>query len=277
MGRIIKYLKNLYTYLRDGGVVYNTIEYCNPGERLKGKKILVTGGSSGIGLAAAKECLSEGAEVLICARRLAVIEQTLRLLNNVHAHGMVWDVADVKAIQINMGNALGIMGSFDVFVNCAGVSDFAGKTMNEEETYDYITGVNAKGLFFMCKAQSQYFIENKKKGKIINITSACGDIPGFDSYSISKWGANCLTKGLAKTMIEHGVIVNGIAPGEVPTNITAHLQDRLNQDNKYTALHQSKRFTEAKEIARMVVYLSSGESNNIVGQIIKMSGSAARY
>jgi NAD(P)-dependent dehydrogenase (short-subunit alcohol dehydrogenase family) len=273
IGKIKKYIKNIYRYMHDGGVVYTSIELCNPGERLKGRKVLVTGGTSGIGLAIAKECLAEGADVLVCARRQNIIDSTLQEISNPHLKGLAWDVADVKSIPQKMEAAISMMGYFDVFINCAGVSDFAGCKMKEEETYDYILDINTKGLYFMCHAESQYFLQNRRQGKIVNITSACGDNPGFDPYTISKWGANCLTKGLARAMIQYGITVNGIAPGEVPTNITAHLQNLMNTDNQYTPLHQTKRLTNAREVARVAVYLASQESNNVVGQIIKISGS----
>lgn len=277
LGRLKCYVKNLYRYMRDGGVVYTQICFCNPGERLKGKKVLVTGGTSGIGRVVAEECLAEGADVLVCARGENRLKEMLAEIKSPKLLGIVWDISDVKSIDAKMIEAVSLMGGIDCFANCAGVSDFSGGNMKAEDTYDYILDINTKGLYFMCCAETKYLMESGKKGKIVNITSSCGDKPGFDPYTISKWGANCLTKGLAQQMTAHNIIVNGIAPGEVPTNITAHLQSKLQNENRYTPLHKTGRFTEAKEIARLAVYLLSEESNNIVGQIIKMNGSASLY
>jgi NAD(P)-dependent dehydrogenase (short-subunit alcohol dehydrogenase family) len=270
IGRLKCYVKNLYRFMRDGGVVYSQICFCNPGERLKGKKVLVTGGTSGIGRAVAEECLAEGADVLVCARGETRLKEVLDEIKSPKLHGIVWDISDVKSIDAKMNEAVSIMGGIDCFANCAGVSDFAGGNMKAEDTYDYILDINTKGLYFMCCAETRYFMETKKKGKIVNITSSCGDKPGFDPYTISKWGANCITKGLGIKMIEHGINVNGIGPGEVPTNITAHLQSHRNSENQFTPLHRTKRFTNAKEVARLAVYLLGGESSNMYGQVINM-------
>lgn len=277
LNKVKKYIKNLYRYVHDGGVVYTTIEYCNPNEKLVGKRILVTGGTSGIGRAVAEECLAEGAEVLVCARGEKRFIEMQNEVKSSKLHGIVWDIADIKSIAKKMQEAASILGKIDCFINCAGVSDFVGGKMQEEEMYDYIMGINTKGLYFMCIAESRYLVENHIKGIIINITSSCGDKPGFDPYTISKWGANCLTKGLAERMIKEGIIVNGIAPGEVPTNITSHLQSHLDSDNQFTPLHATKRFTTAKELGRLCVYLASNESNNIVGEIIKVNGTPSKY
>lgn len=270
LGRVKRYFKNFYFYIIEGGVVYTKIEFCKPGERLKGMNVLVTGGTSGIGRAIAEECLAEGANVMVCARKEERINSMMEEIHSTSLHGFVWDISDIKDIEKKMRDVVSELGGIDCFVNCAGVSDFSGDNMREEEMYDYIVDINTKALYFMCSAESNYLLNTGKKGKIVNITSSCGDKPGFDPYTISKWGANCITKGLAIKMIPHGINVNGIGPGEVPTNITARLQSHKNSDNQYTPLHRTKRFTNAKEVARLAVYLCSGESNNMYGQIITM-------
>lgn len=216
--------------------------------------------------------MDEGTEVLICARNESRLETAVNEANSDKLHYLVWDISDVKSIPSKLREALAIMKEADIFFNCAGVSDFAGGHAYTEEMYDYIMDINTKGLFFLCKAEGDYLEDRKKQGKIINITSACGDIPGFDPYTISKWGADCITKGLAKKLIPSGIVVNGIAPGEVPTNITAHLQSRIGKDNQFTPLHGSGRLTMVREVAKLAVFLASGESNNIAGEIIKIDG-----
>ena len=239
---------------------------------LTNKKIAIIGGGSGIGLGIARQCLSEGAEVLICARNRSKLETSVEEIGSDKLHCLDWDISDVKSTSSKLQDALAIMKDIDVFFNCAGVSDYAGGHAYTEEMYDYIVDINTKGLFFLCLAEGEYLQKRNKGGKIINITSACGDIPGFDPYTISKWGANCLTKGLARRLISDRIIVNGIAPGEVPTNITAHLQSHINDNNQFTPLHGSGRFTMVKEVAKLVVFLASDDSNNIVGEIIKIDG-----
>ena len=115
-------------------------------------------------------------------------------------------------------------------------------------------------------------INNHIEGKIINLTSKAGERIGFDPYTLSKWGANSITKGNARRLAPYHINVNGIAPGRVPTNITAELQQYVGSDNVYTPNHSTKRFTMPEEVAETAMFLASGAANNIVGQIIVMDG-----
>ena len=164
-----------------------------------------------------------------------------------------------------------MLGGIDVFINAAGVSAYSGDIMSEQ-MYDYICDINQKGLFFMNQIEGDYFIDNKIEGKIINLTSKAGERIGFDPYTLSKWGANSITRGNARRLAPYHINVNGIAPGRVPTNITEELQQYIDSDNVYTTNHSTKRFTMPEEVAETALFLASGAANNIVGQIIVMDG-----
>ena len=271
LGKIKKFIKHFRHYMRDGGASYITISYVNPSEQFRGKTVLVTGGSSGLGLAIAKSFANEGADVLICARRRSNIDDAVKQIGKDCVRGMVWDVADVQQIPDNLEKAHELMGKIDIFVNCAGVSAFKGG-MNTEEMYDYIFDINTKGLYFMCKAEGDYMVKNNIQGKIINITSKAGELKQPDPYTISKWGANAITQGFARKLSFHHINVNGIAPGCVPTNITAELQSHKDSDNQYRQEHNTHRFTTAEEIAYVARFLASDSAKNIVGQIIAVDG-----
>ena len=267
----LKYVKHFYHYMRDGGASYITVSYVTPSEQFKGKKVLVTGGSSGLGLAIAKAFAAEKADVLICARKQTNIDSAIEEIGLANVKGMVWDIADVKSINSNMTKALALMGKIDVFINCAGVSSFKGG-MSTEEMYDYIVDINTKGLYFMCKAEGDYLVREKIQGKIINITSKAGELKQADPYTLSKWGANSITQGFARKLALHHINMNGIAPGCVPTNITAELQSHIDTDNMFRQEHNTHRFTTPEEIAYVALFLASDSAKNIVGQIIAVDG-----
>jgi Dehydrogenases with different specificities (related to short-chain alcohol dehydrogenases) len=252
-------------------VVHLNITYSKPNERFLGHNVMVTGGSSGIGLAIAKAFLSEGARVLICARNQKGLDEVAGKINSDHLYTMPLDISKVDYMEQNICKAIEIMGSIDIFINAAGVSAYCGDIMTEE-MYDYICDINQKGLFYMNKYEGDYMQSHGIKGKIINLTSKAGERIGFDPYILSKWGANSITRGNARRLAPYHINVNGIAPGRVPTNITAELQSHKNSDNVYTENHATQRFTMPEEVAQTALFLASGAANNIVGQIIVMDG-----
>ena len=253
-------------------VVKLVITYVNPSERFTGHKVLVTGGTSGIGLACAKAFLAEGAEVLICARNEDALTKTASEINSPCLKSMKWDIGDVKSIPGKLSEAVKMMGGdIDIFVNAAGVSAYNGR-INDEDVYDYIVDINTKGLFFMCKAQGEYLRSRNIHGKIVNITSRGGTSKSFDSYTLSKWGANSLTYGLARMLAPYHINVNGVAPGCVPTNIVKHLQCHMGKENQYYKGHWIGRFVQPEEIAATVKFLASCEADSIIGQIVAVDG-----
>lgn len=252
-------------------VVPLSISYVNPSERFVGHKVLITGGSSGIGLAIAKAFLSEGAEVIICARHKDTLQKAYNECNNDHLHVLEFDISNVAKIESKLLEADSIMNNIDIFINAAGVSAYDEDIMTEK-MYDYVCGINQKALFYMNKYEGDYLVYRNIKGKIINITSKAGERIGFDPYTLSKWGANSITRGNARRLAPFHINVNGIAPGRVPTNITKELQSYKGSDNAYTPNHSTMRFTQPEEVAATALFLASGSANNIVGQIIVIDG-----
>jgi 3-oxoacyl-[acyl-carrier protein] reductase len=272
MIKTIRYIFN--KLLKIEKVVKLNISYVNPSERFAGKSVLVTGGSSGIGYAVAETFLREGAEVIICARNRDKLEDAASRLKSSRIKTMVFDVSDVAQMKDHIHIASKLNNGIDIFVNCAGVSSFKGGD-DTEQMYDHICDINTKGLYFANKYEGDYFIENQRQGKIINITSKAGERIGFDPYILSKWGANSITKGNARRLAPYHVNVNGVAPGRVPTNITAELQshlDSLMDGNAYTPQHLTGRFTMPNEVAAAVAFLASDVANNIVGQVLVIDG-----
>lgn len=278
MGKIKQYIKNFIKYLRAGGKYEGTpivkvgVSYTLPNERFKGKKVLVTGGGTGIGLAIAKAFLDEGAEVMIVGRRLTVLDDVKKQLDNDRLHTMVWDIADIQRMEKNFETALNIMSNFDVFVNNAGVYEDVRYDDCREDVYDQILSVNTKALYYILSQQAKYATANHVPCHIINITSIDGICAYANPYSISKWGANGITRAFAKELVKYGITVNGIAPGPVVTDIL-HDAGRIDvMENAYKASNPSGRYTLVEEVAALALFLASGATNNIIGQIIAIDG-----
>ena len=250
----------------------------NPSERFKDKHVLVTGGTSGIGLEIAKEFLAEGADVLITGRHQEALERTKsdltlsdkRKVGRIYT--IVWDVSNASETKMKLEEAALRMGGIDIIINNAGVYESAAWNQVTEDSYDRVNDINTKGLFFMCQAEGEYFINNHIEGRIVNICSIAGNKSGFDPYSISKWGAVCITKSIAKILVKHGIVVNGIAPGNVVTNIHEGVRGKDVSDNAFMPSHLTQRYTLVEEIASMALYLSSDLSTNIIGQVISIDG-----
>ena len=267
------YSKNLLKYMRQGGVVYSPVSFLKADERFVGKTVLVTGATSGIGFEIAKEMLAEGANVIITGRRENKLQEAVQALGGgKKLTSLLWNIADVSIAKSKLQEAVQFYGSIDIIVNNAGVYDHLDWRECTEELYDKVVDTNAKALYFMCQAEGNYFESSGHKGKIINICSR-NSIDAFnDPYTISKWGAACITKGLAKELVEKGVIINGVAPGNVSTNIHGDNTSKDMNYNAYMPSHLTKRWVLVEEVASLVLFLSSDSANNIVGQIIAVYG-----
>ena len=268
--KAIKYFKNMLKYMKCGGVVYVNVSFTQPNKRLAGKTIFISGGTSGIGKNMAITFCSEGANVIVSGRK----EENLKLLTGEYPeiHTIKWDVADIHSAAPNILELDKKYGQIDVFVNNAGVFDADSWDSINEASFDKCVDVNQKALFFMCQSEGKYLVSHNIKGKIINITSIAGIKSGFDPYSVSKWGAACITKGLAKELVHHGIMVNGIAPGNVVTNIHDGVKGKNVMDNAFMPDHLTKRYTLVEEISSLATFLASDSSNNIIGQIITVDG-----
>ena len=269
--RLIFFLKNAVKYIRHGGVLYVSITQVKHGYSLKNKKVLITGGSSGFGYAIAKKFLSEGALVLITGRNQIKLEKALKDLDNKNVFGLVWDISDIGIVKEKLSEAVKILNGLDIAVNNAGIYTPKRWEQIDSSEWDKIVDTNLKGLFFMCQAEAGKLKEKQSTGKIINITSIAGIKGGFEPYSASKWGANGLTKGLAKELIKDNIIVNAIAPGNAVTNINPAFPENV-EDNAFCPQHPSERYVLVEEIAELASFLASDSSNSIVGQIIAVDG-----
>lgn len=270
MGKIKQYFSRGWQYIRHGVPTRVTkvnvaqIEY---GGILEGKKILITGGSRGLGYSIAEKCLKEKAKVAITGRSMeSLLAAKEKLGNPKNLYLFEHDVRDFEKNDKLIYDARAAMGGIDALVNNAGISvhdiDYSSCT---EEMWDKQMDTNLKGVYFMTQAFMKYYNEvGKHSGKIINMVSERGlygdDVP----YGLAKRALISYTEGLAKKLITKGVRVNAVAPGVTATEMTGHDPN----GNLYRRYAVGKRILLPEEIAEVTVFLLSDAANCISGQTI---------
>lgn len=239
---------------------------------LKGRNVLITGGTSGIGLAIARSFLNAGACVIITGRDLMKLQAIQQELNSqypgcVYAYRM--DNMQVSAFEAGINEILSLLPDrkIDVLVNNAGVETTAMPHVTEED-YDKVLDTNLKGAFFLSQQVGKYMVEHHIQGNILNISSSSSLRPANSPYMLSKWGVRALTLGLAKSLIPHGIVVNSIAPGPTQTPMVK------GEDTSDLTLDSSPigRYIKPEEVAQMAVVLVSEMGRTIVGDTIYMTG-----
>lgn len=279
--KLLRFLSQLFSTARAtrkiwkaGGITQVQIAQIQHGSILDGKRVLITGGSAGIGLAIAKKCLSEGATVVITGRSETTLQDASAELNSSFLHTLAWDVANISQQDEYLAEAMRLVGgSLDILVNNAGVLGGNRQFLDlSEEVWDQIFSVNAKGLVFLTQRVVCKWLERGQPGKIINMSSMRGTLGVQDGpYGMSKWGLNGLTHGMGLKLAPHGIIVNGIAPGIIATNSIA-IKNMNVAENAYLGEVPVSRIGLPEEIAEIAIFLMSDAANYIVGQTIVCDG-----
>jgi 3-oxoacyl-[acyl-carrier protein] reductase len=249
---------------------------CKPMGRLEGRAAVVTGGGRGIGRAICLAFAKEGADVVLnYASKDQPAQEVVRMIQGmgrkaVAVKGNVAIKADVEKIILA---AVENFGKIDILVNNAGVSKPNMLYKMTEEQWDEVVDIHLKGPFLCIQVASKYMME-KKKGKIINITSSAGlwGTKGQINYSSAKGGIIALTKSAARELASYGITVNVVQPGYVGTEMF----DKVKADPKLMEIYTGRillgRFAEAEEVAPTFVFLASDESNYITGQLFCVDG-----
>ena len=239
---------------------------------LKGKTALITGGTSGIGLAIADAFIGAGAKVIITSRhQMRIDEAILKIKENRSSAQVTGIVLDSRNIDqsTKLINELFSTVDIDILVNNAGINGGLLKSCTEEE-YQSVMDTNLKGVVFITRTVTDNMIKKNIKGNILNICSSSSVRPANTAYVLSKWGLRGYTLGLAKSLIKHGIVVNGLAPG--PTLTPMIREDDTNDISLPN--NPSGRYSLPEEIANMAVILTSGIGRMVVGDIIYMTGGA---
>jgi 2-deoxy-D-gluconate 3-dehydrogenase len=242
---------------------------------LRGKKVLVTGGSKGLGLDIALAFAGLGANVVITGRQESALEEAVSRLKELQSDSsyITADMKDVASVRKMVDEATERMGGLDVLVNNAGVNIPKPAEEVTEEDWDQIIDTNLKGLFFCSQQAGKYMIPNKT-GKIINIVSQMAFVGYYNrtAYCSSKGGAVQLTKALAVEWAKHHIKVNAVAPTFVETEMTKTMFE--NRDFYEDVMNRIPlgELARPADITGAVLFLASDMGNFITGETIKVDG-----
>jgi 3-oxoacyl-[acyl-carrier protein] reductase len=245
-----------------------------------GRRVLVTGGSRGIGRATAEAFAREGAAVGFNYSRTedeAEAREALAALRalGVPAHGARADVADAAAVArlfADLRAALG--GAPDVLVNNAALTHDAPLMMVPEEAWDRVLATNLKGAYLCCRAALRGMIA-ARGGRIVNVVSPAAFFgqEGASSYAAAKAGLVALTKSLAREVARFGITVNAVSPGLVDTHLVAGVAEaRRREMERQIPLG---RLAVPGEIAAAILFLASPAASYVTGTTLHVDGGLA--
>lgn len=243
-----------------------------PSFRLDGRRALVTGASSGIGLGAAAALAEAGAAVTLVARRageLEAVRDAIRAEGGV-AEALPLDITNIAATVA----AVADHGPFDVLVNSAGLARHAPALDTTPEDYDAAMALNLRAAYFLTRAVARGLIEAGKPGSLINISSQMGHVGGPDRsvYCASKHALEGMTKAMALEWAAQGIRVNTLCPTFIRTPLAE--QTLANPERKAWILSKIKlgRLGEVQDIMGPVIFLASDASAMVTGTHLIVDG-----
>ena len=245
---------------------------------LKSKKIIVTGGSLGIGLAVAKACATQGAEVIIVARNQDDLDKSLEKIRSISDKNHLaysLDVSDLNAINIFTEWIKDRNLDIDGIVNCAGIYGPIGKTTTVNmEDFTKAININLLGTVYMCSALAPLLKSNSNK-KIVNFSGggAASPFPNYSAYASSKAAIVRFTENLSIELKDNKFDINSIAPGFVITRLheqTISAGSSVAGSNFYDNTKQQIKEggIPPEKAADLTVFLLSDSSNGITGKFI---------
>ena len=243
--------------------------------RLDGRLALVTGSSSGIGLALARGLGQAGATLVLNGRDAAKLASTAAALRaeGLQVFEAAFDVTDAAASEAAVARIEAEIGAIQVLVNNAGLQRRGVFHEFKPEDWAAIMRTNVDSMFYVGQAVARRMVP-RAAGRIINICSVQSELgrPGIAPYAASKGAVKMLTKGMAIDLGPHGITVNGIGPGYFKTELTQKLVD----DPAFSAWlinrTPSRRWGEVQDLAPAAVFLASDAGRFVNGHILYVDG-----
>ena len=243
-----------------------------PSFSLTGKRALVTGASSGIGLGAAAALAQAGAHVTLAARRLETLESLAEAFTaeGWQADALKLDVADVESVR----TALDAQDRYDILVNSAGLARHGPSLDTTPEDFSAVADLNLRGAYFISQHIAKRLIDDGKPGSILNITSQMAHVGGIERavYCATKHGVEGFTKAMAIEWGKHKIRINTLCPTFVRTPFT---EPTFNNPERVKWI-ESKiflgRVAEIEDLMGAVTFLSSDAAAMITGTSLLVDG-----
>jgi len=242
---------------------------------LQHKRILITGGGTGLGKGMAERFLELGAVVYICGRREEVLQKTAsELLGKGPIHALSCDVRDLDAVE-RMIDSVWVDGPLDVLVNNA-AGNFIARTEDlSPRAFESVIGIVLMGTLHCTLACGRRWLKSAHRGTVLNISATYA--PVGSAYvvpsAISKAGVEALTRSLAVEWGDHGIRMNAIAPGPIPTQgAFSRVLPRPELETLALERNPLHRFGTIEELANLAAFLASDGSGYINGEVIRMDG-----
>jgi NAD(P)-dependent dehydrogenase (short-subunit alcohol dehydrogenase family) len=244
---------------------------------LRHKRILITGGGTGLGKAMAHRFLELGATVYICGRREEVLEQTtaeLSIATKGQIHGIACDVRNLDAVEA-MIDSIWSEAPLDVLVNNAAGNFIARTEELSPRAWDSVIGIVLLGTLHATMACGRRWLKANHKGTVLSISATYA--PVGSAYvvpsAVSKAGVEALTRSLAVEWGNRGIRMNAIAPGPIPTHgAFSRLLPRPELEELALDRNPLHRFGTTEELANLAAFLVSDGSSYINGEVIRMDG-----
>ncbi|WP_100487653.1 3-oxoacyl-[acyl-carrier-protein] reductase [Sporolactobacillus pectinivorans] len=244
---------------------------------LKDKVALVTGASRGIGRAIALELAREGASIVVnYAGSKDRAEKTVTEIKDLGSEAFTFqcDVSNETDVQSMVKATIEKFGHLDIVVNNAGITRDGLLVRLKEKDWDSVLDTNLKGVFLVTKAALRPMMR-QRQGKVINIASVVGILGNASqaNYVAAKAGVIGLTKATAREVASRGITVNAVAPGFIITEMTDELPEQVKEKMKNDI--PLGRSGTPEDVARVVKFLASDDSNYMTGQTLSIDGGMA--
>ena len=237
---------------------------------LKNKNIIVTGASGGIGNSIVEKLYEQGVNVLATGTRIEKLEELKTKFNNIKI--LKFDISQHVKIEEFINEATEKLGgSLDGIINNAGITKDNLTIRMSLEEWTKVIDINLSSTFLMCKYSIKKMLKNKS-GKIVNITSVVGHTGnvGQANYAASKAGIVAMSKSLAIEYAKKNININCISPGFISTAMT----DQIDEKHKEAIIAKipSNKLGKPEDIANVVTFLSSDQSDYINGETVHVNG-----
>ena len=245
--------------------------------RLDGKRVMITGGSRGLGFALAKGFAEQGADLVLVARteeQLGIAAHKIQETFETKISTFVFDLYDTDKIPEFFTHVITEAGSVDILINCAGINLRGAAEEIELETWEQVLRLNLTAPFVLSQSFCRHHKETQRPGRIINICSllSASGRPTTCPYGAAKTGLLGLTRSLAVEWAPYHINVNAIGPGYLRTEMTEPLYRDAKFNEWITQRTPMQRWGDPEELVGAVILLASDAGQFITGQILWVDG-----